>query len=1403
MPVQPPGIDRADFAEIRREVLRAMQQLVPAWQPPAGSDPAMALVAVFAHYMELLLARLNRVPEKNLVAFLDMLGVGRLTPGAARALVVFTPGPAAGASTLVPAGTQVATLQTETAPAVIYETGEDLNVVQSRLIASKTIEPGKTDHGRRALDRYADQSTLVQNGLHLVSRPFRGDTVSEHALYLGIPEELPLLARKRGELSVLFETYSVDDLPAFKLAMDNLRFSWEVRRGETWEKLEGAPAPQKLTDASKTFKVTWGSGSISAVSGPEPAPLAGLGLEKALIRRWLRASITAESWLIDSLFLAKPEEGVKRIALRASFPPGVTRENFQAGSGIPPDAGTLNLSPIDVSKPFPLFGPQPKPGDAFYMASREVFAQKGALVFVYLDITQQGIVTPGVSVDDPAGKQPPSFRLRWQYHSELGWQTVGTTEVGFKFDTVPDAGTDHHYPVSPPTFVPAAPAFADGTLEFVKAHDGQPDQVVHHSGTVSFKLPTDIPPTETELAGQSSYWVRVLLASGDYGRPPEFKLVDKNLVQKHDTGNLSPPFVASISLGYRYDADIPGVALVTQNGPRFDDRTHENGSLGEAIFRVTTDEKPTWYLGFDRPLPNSEVTLFHSAPVQQFVQDFRRPMQDLIRRVTSTAGPVDLRLLTDGDLSTGVELAPTTGSPTAFLRLEFAEPFEAQTLFHTSSPAASDGGASGGSGPASPMSLEASDDGGEFRKICDVPVGVGDESGMPTTVRFPATRARFFRLVTTQARRIVEIWLSGAVRIPIGAFREDQRPAAGGGEKPNLTWEYWTGSKWMNLVPTSDQTRGLRESGVVQFVGPINMAAASIFDSMARYWIRVRLEEEDYQPILDGVYLNAVEAVQVSTERELLLGSSNGQKNQLFQFPKVPVLEGQQVWVREPERPSSEEINEIQAETDQEIVRMRRSGDGTDEIWVRWEEAGTLRGSDARGRQYVLDHAAGALQFGDGVNGMIPPAGRDNIAARQVQTGGGVSGNQPAAAINQVKSSLPLIAAVSNPGAADGGSQPEAPTAVLERGPQTVRHRGRAVTAEDYEWLARQAVGTRVARARCLANRNQSLGFEPGAVTLVIVPEGQEKKLLPSPRLIQEVEEHISQRNLPRFLSLSLVNLNVIGAGYVPVELEAEIVPRTLAQAEAVRADVVALFDRFFHPLTGGPERTGWPFGRDVYLSELYAELEALPGIEHVRDLRFRPGAAAMPLRLEPLFTATANYQALRRPEQASSTDRSVVATVTEPIVKGQSISEVMVLLFQEGEQVTVGEGIRARQLRVRAISGNMLIVDPFRVPMTGIHAGATVAASVGPSSTYLVEKLSPGSVVTQLQVAPLLPDEVVTRLTMISVTSGESQELTVQREKVRGNGDRYTMGSRLHIPDFCLPYSGSHAVVIVAENVI
>ena len=88
----------------------------------------MTLVELFAWMTDLLLYRVNQVPDKMYIKFLDMIGVQLEPPRAARAPVTFYLSAAQPADVTIPEGTEVATVRTETSPAIIFTTDADLTI---------------------------------------------------------------------------------------------------------------------------------------------------------------------------------------------------------------------------------------------------------------------------------------------------------------------------------------------------------------------------------------------------------------------------------------------------------------------------------------------------------------------------------------------------------------------------------------------------------------------------------------------------------------------------------------------------------------------------------------------------------------------------------------------------------------------------------------------------------------------------------------------------------------------------------------------------------------------------------------------------------------------------------------------------------------------------------------------------------------------------------------------------------------------------------------------------------------------------------------------------------------------------------------------------------------------------
>jgi hypothetical protein len=89
MALPSPNLDDRRFQQLVDEAKRYVQQRAPEWTDHNVSDPGVTLIETFAYIVDQLLYRLNRVPDKNYTAFLDLLGIRLFPPAAASAEVDF------------------------------------------------------------------------------------------------------------------------------------------------------------------------------------------------------------------------------------------------------------------------------------------------------------------------------------------------------------------------------------------------------------------------------------------------------------------------------------------------------------------------------------------------------------------------------------------------------------------------------------------------------------------------------------------------------------------------------------------------------------------------------------------------------------------------------------------------------------------------------------------------------------------------------------------------------------------------------------------------------------------------------------------------------------------------------------------------------------------------------------------------------------------------------------------------------------------------------------------------------------------------------------------------------------------------------------------------------------------
>lgn len=431
---------------------------------------------------------------------------------------------------------------------------------------------------------------------------------------------------------------------------------------------------------------------------------------------------------------------------------------------------------------------------------------------------------------------------------------------------------------------------------------------------------------------------------------------------------------------------------------------------------------------------------------------------------------------------------------------------------------------------------------------------------------------------------------------------EIQAAAADTDASPEVAWEYWNGTSWA-LLGADDGTRRFALSGLVRFLGPLDFAPrVELGESL--YWIRARLDAGSYAvpPRAGRVLTNTAMGVHATTVTGEVLGSSNHAPRQTFSLSQAPVLDGQQIEVMEVAAPSPDALASLRQQAGDHRVIVTQGSDGsTEEAWVVWAQVPNFDLSGAGDRHYVLDSATGVVRFGDGAHGKVPPAGSGNIRAAWYRAGGGAAGDRPVDVVNQMKTAVTYVTAVTNHEAATGGADTESLAHLVERGPRVLRHRQRAVAAADFEDLTQEASAA-VARVTAVTPvfdpSDESSVKGAGHVLVVLVPQGSDPRPSPGLGLLQEVGAYLRARSAPA-ARLSLSGPSWIAASVTDVS----VVPRAMAKAETLQADIVATLDAFFHPLTGNFDGRGWQFAELPRTSDVGRLVASMPGVLAVKSL--------------------------------------------------------------------------------------------------------------------------------------------------------------------------------------------------------
>jgi predicted phage baseplate assembly protein len=142
-----PNLDDRRFQDIVDEAKRRITRYCPEWTDHNVSDPGVAMVELFAWMTEMMLYRLNQVPDRLYVKFLELIGVELFSSVPARVDLLFELTAPRDEPVRVPAGSQVSTERSGDEEAIVFLTDDDLQIVPPTLTACLTHNGGRfEDH---------------------------------------------------------------------------------------------------------------------------------------------------------------------------------------------------------------------------------------------------------------------------------------------------------------------------------------------------------------------------------------------------------------------------------------------------------------------------------------------------------------------------------------------------------------------------------------------------------------------------------------------------------------------------------------------------------------------------------------------------------------------------------------------------------------------------------------------------------------------------------------------------------------------------------------------------------------------------------------------------------------------------------------------------------------------------------------------------------------------------------------------------------------------------------------------------------------------------------------------------------------------------------------------------------
>lgn len=1073
-----PKINSMTRDAILQEIKRKAPFYTPHWKAESEKDFGLALSKIFSHMSEIMINRLNEVPQKHFISFLDTLNFPLLSAQPARVPLTFILSKGASENILIPALSQ-ASAQGPDGDPILFETEKNIIAAPSKLTQIFSVIPNSD---------YISNHSISIDGAGSTSL-FNEKNLQKHIFYIG---DENLFNIKSGIISIDMEGLD-NNLVDHLITKNNVTWEYSVevtekKNGKEVTKVEWHQFQKVESNGSKLMITMANQESIDKITVNEiksrwircqvivskinnlkeinisnllvsisPMVIESVSTKKVqgigdvFYKRLTQSNNSKIINTVDELLTLTQEELAAKLdcsniralnileAAKKTFFDKTGNTQSSDPTGIDPDLVYYNDVPVNPGKCYP-FGKKPHIYDTFYIGCEDAFSKKGYTVCLQFNLlpgrpssqdnNSRVSKTTHPSTPPPSTPQLNIPQLSWEYWDGEGWS--GLEKFALFTENSKNLSED------------------------IKCNDTsrlEKPVVV----TIS-DIPEVIP---VKVNGKENYWIRIRLVGGDYGE--EYKITANEV----NPGIFCPPVITNLKITY----EIQGVNgeepeyILAKNNLVFKNCLNElNENPNFKPFVPLSDQYPTLYFGFDKELKEGPISLFINID-----ELFEYPENFLPRihwQYRNNEGWVELEVQDETRGLTKSEI----------VQFIISKKMKGTNLF-------------------------------------------GSKNNV-----------YWIRAVVTEDFFVIPDLLNKVEHPKLVHRKEaDNNPEVSSLKECEKHFEFY------NISFTNDDTRKL-------------------------------------PPKVIGFYLNSTWAYQSRTITNEITGSSSGEPNQVFNLLNIPVIN-----------------IDIHVE---ELDSLSNKKDG----WVKWTNVSDLFESGSTDRHFVIDKTTGAVEFGNGIYGMIPPKGLNNIKATY-SAGGGRSGNIKSLKISKLHSAIAFVDKVYNPVSSDGGADTEEIDELLIRAPTVLKHRHRAVALEDFKWLAKEA-SMKVAMVKVLPNFNVEGNYQTGRVGVVIVPDDSTiSKPVPSSELKRRVETYLKDR------CSNVMTLNVIPPSYIKIDVSAVLITKTIESKPVIEYEARKKIIEFLHPLTGGEDGDGWEFGSVPCISDIYSIFERINYVDYVKKV--------------------------------------------------------------------------------------------------------------------------------------------------------------------------------------------------------